>query len=102
MLSDSKLRRWYREFNRKYHNGELPNDVDIFYAPMEDCSGLVDFHHGETLLIINPMCALDSTVLRMTLHHEMAHIKTQVRGHGSVFQQEMLRLAKLGAFRNLW
>lgn len=44
---------------------------------------------------------------RMTLLHEMAHIAVEIRykrpmGHGPVWQREMLRLAKIGAFANWW
>lgn len=44
---------------------------------------------------------------RLTLLHEMAHIAVEIRhkrpmGHGAIWQAEMLRLAKIGAFANWW
>ena len=43
---------------------------------------------------------------KMLLLHEMAHIKLRKRKmrdvHGREFQHEMQRLARIGAFRDLW
>jgi len=44
---------------------------------------------------------------RFTLLHEMAHIAVEIRykrpmGHGPVWQREMQRLARAGAFANWW
>ena len=44
---------------------------------------------------------------RMTLIHEMAHMKVDIEfqrpmGHGKKWQKEMKRLARLGAFENWW
>lgn len=42
-------------------------------------------------------------VAKMTLFHEMVHIKLRFSiNHGPEFQREMLRLVKAGAFRDLW
>lgn len=39
----------------------------------------------------------------MTLLHEMCHVANSSKnGHGPWFHKEMLRLAKAGAFKNLW
>jgi hypothetical protein len=47
-------------------------------------------------------------VIKQTLLHEMVHARLLVGdgdgdvGHGRNFQKEMLRLARAGAFKNLW
>jgi Zn-dependent peptidase ImmA (M78 family) len=43
------------------------------------------------------------TLWRWTLLHEMVHLFLPDHAdHGEKFQKEMLRLARAGAFRNLW
>ena len=42
-----------------------------------------------------------------TLLHEMAHLwvgihHPRAKSHGRIWQKEMLRLATIGAFKNLW
>ncbi|WP_446744312.1 hypothetical protein [Silvibacterium acidisoli] len=103
-LSDRQLRRWYLDFNRRFHGGDLPDDVDVIYAPATGCLGRIDFDYADAATItINPACAFDMCMVKLTLHHEMAHLKVGTKHkHGKVFQAEMLRLATLGAFRGLW
>ena len=44
-----------------------------------------------------------TSVAMMTLLHEMCHLAVPKRiWHGPKFQKEMLRLAKAGAFKELW
>ena len=103
MFSDRQLKRWYREINLRYHGGELPGDIDIIYAPADGCSGLVEFEAEQTVLTINPKYFIDTRAVRLTLHHEMVHIKIGKKyGHGQRFHKEMLRLAELGAFKSIW
>jgi predicted SprT family Zn-dependent metalloprotease len=104
MLSDSQLRRWYRDYNRRFFGGALPADADVFYAPIDGAHGdALGESNGEFTLRINPACAIDLRVVRMTLLHEMAHLKLwPYRTHGPRFEQEMQRLAVAGAFKGLW
>ena len=101
-LCDRELKRTYSRYNARWFNGELPDDVDILFAPA-DCYGLVRNEDGGFLLLIDPKYAMDGRMWRMTLLHEMAHLKVwPYKKHGETFQRTMQRLAQLGAFAKLW
>ena|ERR1700744_668168 len=103
MLSDKQLRRWYREYNQKWFSGELPEDTDVLYAPIEGTHGDALGHADQSVIRINPACAIDSRIIRMTLLHEMVHVALwPYNTHGARFEAEMLRLAAAGAFKGLW
>lgn len=104
VLSDRQLIRWYREYNSKWFSAELPDEIDILYAPVEGCfADVTPCRAQEFILRIDPRFAHDSATVRMTLLHEMVHIKVQpYRWHGVRFQEEMQRLANAGAFKGLW
>jgi hypothetical protein len=103
-LSDRGLRRYYQTYNAKFFGGALPEDVDVIWAPHNGCSGVTIFEPNEDIVIkINPMYLGDSCRGRLLLLHEMCHVKLGTRvSHGPKFQAEMLRLAQIGAFKNLW
>lgn len=118
------LQKRYTHYNKKYFNGRLPpvNKIDIEWSermPMgtiglahphgvlpcpkdwgpENCSGC--------WLRIDPALKLHDCFAEMTLLHEMAHIKAVLgdrglAGHGPVWQKEMMRLARAGAFELWW
>lgn len=104
MLSDKQLRRWYREYNQRWFSGELPESIDILYAPITGCLGdVIDCPAEDFIIRINPQCAFDTRMVRMILLHEMAHVAVwPYAWHGGKFQDEMQRLAALGAFKGLW
>lgn len=102
LLCDRQLRRWYRELNAKWFDGHLL-DVDLLYAPHQGCSGTADQDRVGNIILINPAYALDARTVKLTLLHEMAHISLwPYRWHGEKFQEEMQRLAQLGAFKRIW
>jgi hypothetical protein len=104
LYDDKKLIKLYREFNREYHADELPDDIDVFWSSegMSECYGSVWTEDGEWYLQIDPELHISMRQAKFTLHHEMAHIASGDMTHGWQFQQEMRRLADLGAFRALW
>lgn len=103
MLCDKELQRAYRDYNRRWFNEELPEDVDCLFTPVDDCYGLVLQEGGGWLLQINPKYSMEGRLWRMTLLHEMAHLQVRpYRLHGVAFQDTMLNLARKGAFRSLW
>ncbi len=60
-------------------------------------------HYG--LIVIDD--GLDEVTTIGTLIHEMAHMAVEIKhkrnmGHGKVWQAEMLRLARAGAFKTIW
>lgn len=112
MDSDPQLRRWYLDYNRRWFNGDLPEDtVRVMWEP---CGGAVAEtepvgDEGELIIRINPcLRGVGSkprhSNARFALIHEMVHVKLwgKAAHHGVKFQQEMLSLAQDGAFKNLW
>ncbi len=103
-FSDRQLKRWYREFNRKWWADELPHDVDLLYAPMRETVAELDHDQAGTPVIrIDPLFSICPRMVCLALLHEMAHIRLRpLRGHGATFQAEMQRLAQAGAMKGLW
>jgi|ERR1700739_3092150 len=100
MKSERQLKLMYNRFNLKYFDGELP-DVAIHYEPVSayaDCD-LV----GDTLKIrINPSIGGWIDFLKLTLLHEMVHVKLwPSRRHGAKFDAEIARLMSYREIRAL-
>lgn len=109
----SRLQTIYRTYNRKYFDGELPditvgfNDELVgMYATLavnvwtSEEDGL---EHTVLQIHIDPKRHAGSEQERMTLLHEMCHVKLLPwRHHGKKFEEEMMRLAMRGAFKGLW
>lgn len=97
------LRHWYRLYNNRYFNGELPETIDIFFARLRMCKGDCDIDQGGEFIVRIHYRQKHYRTTRFTLLHEMVHVKLNpYGGHGPVFDKEMLRLATAGAFRRLW
>lgn len=109
------LERIYRTYNRKYFDGKLPDDTQIFWndeitetdKPKELTHGLtIQFEDEETkhrffMIYINPNVTAMG-VTRMTLLHEMCHVSLGTGRHGKRFEEEMKRIASRDAFKGLW
>lgn len=91
----TKLQRKYRHFNRKFFNSRLPKNTKLCWENMYE----MGYQQGDKIAI-NRQDRKRSRVWQFTLLHEMCHILHP--NHGPGFQREMLRLAKAGAFKNLW
>ncbi len=114
MASDPQLRRWYLKFNDHWFGGELPHDTEVFWEPASGYLGQTCEVRGcdvdgaetgksEVLIRIDPTLRFSSAMAQLTLMHEMVHVKlAPYWGHGKRFNNEMLRLAKLGAFNGRW
>lgn len=109
--SDPQLRRWYLAFNRAWFNSELPDDVTLFWEPAHGCigecerdnyGGVFRLSESDIVVRLDPTIRFSETIAKLTLLHEMCHIKLPRANHGPRFQAEMLRLAQLGALRKLW
>ena len=102
-LTEARLRRWYRLFNRRFFAGKLPPSGCVHLAEVEGCWGVM-FHDGKDFAIhISPQNAVCVRIAKMTLLHEMAHLSLwPCNTHGPRFEQEMQRLAAAGAMRALW
>lgn len=106
------LYEYYRNFNKKWFGGRLPEDIEIAWDERLDVYGRTFFHGtnkkkcAPVKILIKPP-RLDGYVCfkytMRTLLHEMAHVALGCRvDHGPKFQQEMRRLAAAGAFDGLW
>jgi hypothetical protein len=96
--SHLSLRRWYRYYNKLYFNNELPDDVNLIWAPLNGVHAQTD----RQTIWMDPQTQLFPKFMRTTLLHEMAHISCSPRAsHGPVFQAEIDRLYAAGAFRRL-
>ena len=98
----SRLERSYRYYNRRYFGNLLPNppEVRVHWARLQSELG----YQLEDEIVLNRRYRHCNALWRMTLLHEMVHLKLPPRApdHGRRFQREMLRLARAGAFRYLW
>jgi hypothetical protein len=95
--SHLSLRRWFRYYNKKYWNNELPDDTVLLWAPLTDA-------HGEARvkeIRLDPGLQLFPKFMRIILLHEMAHLRNLRWHHGKKFQNEIDRLYAAGAFRGL-
>jgi predicted SprT family Zn-dependent metalloprotease len=98
------LERTYRLFNRKYFGNRLPKHTDLLLR-WGKIAGM-GYQQGDEI-VINRKDRRRDSVWKMTLLHEMVHLalpnaKAHNGFHGQDFQKEMLRLAKAGAFKDLW
>jgi len=110
-VTNRELKQQYRVFNRKYFGNSLP-DIFVGYADVSSghAAEFISYEDGTYRIHIHPLIKrlkLDNYSL-LLLVHEMAHCKlrnapARVRcGHGKIFQDEMKRLANLGALKDLW
>lgn len=103
MRKPTRLQRAYCYYNRKYFGNNLPSlsQVSIKWGDIE----VMGFQSGPRI-VINQKDRSRDRVWKFTLLHEMVHLwlddYVTRSDHGTEFQQEMLRLAEAGAFRNLW
>lgn len=100
-FSHYQLGRWFRSYNKRYFEDRLPPDTDVFYAPIDNHAHCEIHQNGERIIIIDT-ALWGLRHARGDLLHEMVHLDTGDFTHGKVFQSGMQRLAKAGAFRNIW
>ncbi len=113
--SDPDLLQIYKELNAAWFNSKLPEDyVRISWDSITERNGDIAFTwitnyegEGERIsIVLSPRMKNCGSCTKMLLLHEMAHIKLRKRKmkdvHGREFQHEMGRLARIGAFRDLW
>lgn len=103
MNSNRWLRERYCTFNRLYFRGRLPLDTLVMWTHRLPTNVSARTYYTEPIMIsIN--CALEpwTDFVEMDLLHEMCHLATKGNRHGRLWQGEMLRLAKIGAFASRW
>lgn len=109
VFKNSYLKLLYNRCNRVYFGGKLPEDIVVGYGTTGQFrkhrvkKGTCAFTAYNPLAIVIHRGANKSmTYIQADLLHEMCHVSKPRAGHGEVFQKEMLRIAKLGAFANVW
>ena|ERR1700722_4684256 len=113
------IRRWYGSYRDKYFRGKGLLDVEqvsiifveIAKTPTGEgmqCLGMYMPSQCPSLATIALARGMDNGQAMTTLLHEMAHMSVENKypkrnlGHGKIWQKEMLRLARAGAFDRLW
>ena len=119
MRASSYLARLYNHYNREFFDGKLPEGVKLYYAPKLDKVDTRDGKHRSTCavtyfykeappkIIIRKTATSNMRHIASDLLHEMVHVAKpetdcEDRNPDSVFQKEMKRIAKAGAFQNVW
>lgn len=119
-MKSSKLERCFDRFNKKYFGNKLPKAYVYLDKRIwkRDCV-LGDYTEFDTfnpknkktgqwyrIRIANEVKKVSPRMARFVLLHEMVHHKLnrkkEYTHHGPLFQKEMLRLARAGAFNSLW
>jgi hypothetical protein len=100
VLSDARLRRWFRFYNDRYFGGQL--EAKVSWKPVESC--WAQAFGGEAPEIhIGLICGVSRGWTKLTLLHEMVHLEMWPDiTHGKRFQARMKKLAQDGAMRGLW
>lgn len=119
MRASSYLAKLYNHYNREFYDGRLPNGVKLYYAPKLDKVNTKDGKHRSTcavtyffvdkppIIVIRKTPASNMRHRASDLLHEIVHVAfpkadCEDQNQSSVFQKEMKRLAKAGAFLNVW
>lgn len=109
MVSDRRLKHWYDKYNAAYFDGQLPTHTVCFWEPMPEAGAtcpVFEVDHGQFLIKIDPALKGVPCYFKLTLLHEMCHLKLWPKHprsmHGKLFQEEMKRLANANAFKTLW
>lgn len=105
MNSHPQLMRLFRKFNAKYFSGDLPEPLIKYeHINIAHCFGLCEQLEDLSFVItIDPQWASSRSFRHLTLLHEMVHIYIwPCATHGKKFQDEMMRLALDGAFKEIW
>jgi len=102
-VTNAELRRLFRQYNRDYFSGKLPN-ADIRFATMdrENDLGFCLLFAGVPEIRINKRLKRWPKLVRSTLLHEMVHIALPRHvQHGPRFNRELARLISEGAYDGL-
>ena len=117
--ASSYLAKLYNHYNREFFGGALPSGVKLYFAPKLDKVDTKDGKHRSTCaityfykeappkIVIRKTATSNMRHLASDLLHEMVHISKpnancEAQSPNSTFQKEMKRIAKAGAFQNVW
>lgn len=103
----SKVRRVFREYNRKYFDGKISPRTKLATVhnwPALHWGRCEHYTNGTFRILLNKKLYANNMQMRWTLLHEMAHIVTMKErdDHGPKWKARMRRLARQGAFDDIW
>lgn len=106
---DRNLDAWYRGYNHKYFQDELPFDTEITRTLNDDRFMAITFYdNGRYHIEMNPKYNLSTKTERINLLHESCHIRIFIEhdeefdDHGPHWQSCMHGLSAQGAFEDIW
>lgn len=111
MRSNRALKKLFHTYNRRYFGGRLPDCYVHFTSPKDlEKNGLgkatcaITFLKGyqKPAIFISANKFKSWKYVKSDLLHEMCHVSKPRADHGKVFQDEMLRIARMGAFEDAW
>jgi hypothetical protein len=111
MKASSYLKGLYNFYNYRYFNNELPKGTKLYFVSKigkskspekSNCASTYFYADEPPVIFIQKTKVKSMRYVVADLLHEMAHVAKPRAEHGEVFQQEMKRLAKAGAFQNVW
>jgi hypothetical protein len=117
------LHRAYKRLNKRYFGGKLPApetfELEWSERMPSACMAVCHVHDVSAcdewcpepcwghVIRIDPVFKRFESIWEMHLLHEMCHLRAclgdkRFASHGPTWQAEMMRLAKAGAFNDLW
>ena len=111
MRASSYLKGLYNFYNAKYFNNELPKGTKLFFVykigkskspEKSNCASTYFYADKPPVILIQRTKVKSMRYVAADLLHELVHVAKPRADHGKVFQEEMLRLAKMGAFEQVW
>ena len=114
MASHPTLRKLYREYNRKYFGNKLPKihldfvtpaQMKKFFGVGRACCAITCFKKGTTTpvaIYISQNRYKSWRYVKGDLLHELCHCARPRADHGPAFEEEMRRIAAMGAFKDIW
>lgn len=107
--SDKRLKRFYDKLNKLYYENRLSDDTQVGWNDEIGGYGLTiaiddeETQHKIFMIYVDKKKHFDFRQVLMTIVHEIAHVALYpCMNHRKKFQNELRRLAMLGAFDNLW
>jgi hypothetical protein len=108
--SDKTLRKWYRHFNKRFFDNELPDNIGVRWAGDTEADkrdeeryfGWVDTGdvRRRWVIVLARECREDAGRRFSTLAHEMIHVATDCRDdHGPAFSRWHEHITVKGFFR---
>ncbi len=103
-MTDAKLRTFFHQYNRQYFGGQLEEPRVIRFADMKSDGLTTTCSQFPTRVEIDRHLRRHASCVKITLLHEMVHLKIGrdcLKHHGIRFAAELVRLFNAGAYDGL-